>query len=90
VTVVFAYGVLRLRQFDEVPEPPDLYAQYKDVPAPKALFDLAVTKAEIFESNRTLYRRKAQLQRWSLWTLAGAALFAIAARLIGGDRWPGM
>jgi hypothetical protein len=82
-TAGLAYGALRLRRFVEVPEPPEFYAQYKDAAAPKTLFDLAVTKAEAFESNRKLYKRKARLQEWSLWTLAGAALLAMAARLVG-------
>lgn len=83
-TVLLAYGALRLRRFSEVPEPMALYAEYNEEPAPKALFDLAVTKAEAFESNRELYERKARRQEWSLWTLAGAALLGMAARLLGG------
>lgn len=83
-TVGLAYGALRLRRFIEVPEPDPFYAEYNEQPEAKILFDLAVTKAEVFESNRQLYRRKARLQEASLWTFAGAALFGMAARLMGG------
>ena len=83
-TVGLAYGALRLRRFTEVPQPTAFYDDYNEEPATKALFDLAVTKAEAFETNHELYERKAELQEASLWTLAGAALFGMAARLLGG------
>lgn len=83
-TVGLAYGALRARQFEEVPEPLALYDKYKDEPAPYTLFMLAISKAEAFEANRKLYKRKARLQQWSLWTLAGAALFGMAARILEG------
>jgi hypothetical protein len=83
-TVVLAYGALRPREFQEVPEPAELYKEYNEEPAAKVLFDLAVTKAEAFETNRGQYIQKARLQQGSLWTLAAAALFGMAARLFGG------
>jgi hypothetical protein len=82
-TAVLAYGAIKARQFIEVPEPLPLYFLHKDSLSAPALFDLAITKAEAFESNRQVYKKKARLQQWSLWTLAAGAVLAAAARVVG-------
>jgi hypothetical protein len=85
VTVILAYGCLRTRDFTEVPEPKPLYLDYRDFPVAYVLYNLAITKAEAFEFNRAIYKRKAVLQQLSLWTLAAAAVLGVAARLAGGS-----
>jgi hypothetical protein len=84
VAIGLAYAALTVREFTEVPDPSELYFKHRDSHAAEILFELAVNKAEAFDENATIYKRKAGLQQRSLWVLVAAALFAVAARLLGG------
>jgi len=83
VAGLHAYRCLRVREFDEVPEPQPFNRYYRDEDIVVVLTVLAATKAKAFETNRAIYRAKAGNVRKSFIWLAAAAALAAAAQFVG-------